>query len=371
MKVQKITGSKIAFSKILRLNQISSMGFRPSNTLFQAKDYYKTLGVSRGASKADIKKAYFKKAKEYHPDMNQSEGAKEKFAEFNEAYETLGDEQKRQVYDQTGMSGDEQAQAGAQGGDPFGGFGGFGGGPGGQGNFWENFQGGHPGQGGGGNFKDIFEGFEDFFNMGGQPGGQQRQSVKGQDVVLNVEVDFMDAVNGTQKTVTYNKVDNCSRCNGSGAQPGTGETNCRTCNGSGFQTMRQGAMIFQTACQSCGGAGKVIKNPCLQCQGKGSMQSRTSETIKIPMGVDSGVNLRMNGKGHTSRHGPNGDLMIKVRVKDHPHFKRDKFDIHTDKYISVTEAILGSETKVKTLTGDINLTINPGTQHNDRKRLVA
>lgn len=359
-------------ASVKTLNQINSMGFRPSNTLFQKKDYYKTLGVSRNADKAEIKKAYFKNAKQYHPDVNKSPDAKEKFAEMNEAYETLGDEQKRRIYDATGMSGDEQAQAGAGSGGPFdGGFPGFGGGAGG---FWEQFTGagGPKGAQGAGSFRDIFEDFEDFFSMGGQKGqGGRQQAMKGRDVVVNVEVDFMEAVNGTTKSVAYQKIDNCNRCNGTGAQPGTGETNCGTCGGTGFQTMRQGAMIFQTTCGSCGGQGKIIKNPCLQCQGQGAVQTRVTESIKIPMGVDTGVNLRMSGKGHVSNHGPAGDLMIKVKVKDHPYFKRDKFDIHTDKYISISQAILGGEATVKTLTGETKVTINPGTQHNDRKRLVS
>lgn len=210
------------------------MDFRPSNVVL-SKDYYKLLGVDRGASKADVKKAYFVAAKKYHPDVNSSDGAKEKFAELNEAYETLGDEQKRQVYDTTGMSGDEQQQAGAGPGGPFGGFGGFGGGgQGGPGNFWEQFTGGAQGRqpggapgGGQGNFRDIFEDFEDFFNMGQSAGGQRQQpQVKGKDILLNIEIDFLDAVNGMTREVRYNKIDSCSRCSGSGAQPGTGETAC-------------------------------------------------------------------------------------------------------------------------------------------------
>jgi len=234
------------------------MGFRPSNVLFK-KDFYQVLGINKNASKAEIKKAYFQKAKKFHPDVNKSPDAKDKFAEINSAYETLGDEQKKRVYDTTGMTGDEQAQAGGgpggpfEGGFPFGGFGGD------SGSFWDNFgkaggpggpgagPGGPGGPGGSGAFRDIFEDFEDFFNLGGQKrqGGQQA-SVKGKDVVLNVEIEFLDAVNGATKTVSYNKIDNCSRCNGSGAQPGTGETNCGTCGGTGFQTIRQGALIFQS-----------------------------------------------------------------------------------------------------------------------------
>ncbi|CAI2369249.1 unnamed protein product [Moneuplotes crassus] len=348
------------------------MNFRPTNTLF-SKDYYKILGIPRNASQADIKKKYFQGAKKLHPDVNKAADAQEKFAEFNEAYETLSDENKRRVYDQTGMTGDEQSQAGAGGGFPEG-FGGF---SGGAGNFWEQFTGGAQGrQGGGmpggGGFEDIFGDFEDFFSMGGPgKGGRQAQGrVKGKDISLNITIDFMEAVEGASKTVKYQKVDDCSRCNGTGAQPGTGETNCSTCGGSGYQTVRQGSMIFQSTCPSCGGIGKVIRNPCLSCQGQGSVQTTATETIKIPKGVDTGVNLRMSGKGNKAPQGPSGDLMIKVTVKDHHYFKRDKYDINTDKYITISEAILGGETTVRTLTGDMKLKINPGTQHDDRKRLV-
>jgi molecular chaperone DnaJ len=213
MNFNRRLGVKRWISGRNEMSKVGKMGFKPSNVMYQGKDYYKILGVNRNASKSDIKKAYFKLAKEYHPDVNKSSNAKEKFAECNEAYETLGDENKRKVYDQTGMSGDEQAQAGAGPGGPFEGFGGFGGfgGPGAGGNFWENFQGGTPGgMPGGGSFRDIFEDFEDFFNMGqGREGGRRQQaSVKGRDIVLNVDIDFMEAVNGTQKTITYNKVDN-------------------------------------------------------------------------------------------------------------------------------------------------------------------
>jgi molecular chaperone DnaJ len=232
MSIKKSGNKLSAMSKSAFLNKYPMMSFRASNTLM-AKDYYKTLGVSKDSNKADIKKAYFIKAKKYHPDVNEESGAKEKFAELGEAYETLGDEQKRQVYDATGMSGDEQQQAGAGAGGPFGGFGGQGG-QGGPGDFWSQFTGGAqgrqsqgmPGAGAGG-FKDIFGDFEDFFNMGQSQGGQgrQQQSIKGKDIVLNIDIEFLDAVNGLTREVTYNKIDNCSRCSGSGAQPGTGETN--------------------------------------------------------------------------------------------------------------------------------------------------
>ena len=215
MNLNRFNVKKSSIPKQILVNKYSSMGFRASNVL-SAKDYYSILGVPKNADKADIKKAYFQKAKKFHPDVNKEAGSKEKFSEINEAYETLGDEQKRQVYDHTGMTGDEQAQAGGGPGGPFGGFGGPGG-PGG--NFWEHFsgaqgQGGFPGgPGGAGSFRDIFEDFEDFFNMGQKSQGKTRQQpqVKGKDVVLNIEIEFMEAVNGTQKTVSYNKIDNCSR----------------------------------------------------------------------------------------------------------------------------------------------------------------
>lgn len=194
--------------------------------------------------------------------------------------------------------------------------------------------------------------------------------MKGKDITLNLEVDFMEAVNGCSKTIQYAKTDSCGTCKGSRAKPGTGETTCGACGGSGMQTMRQGPIIMQTMCGACNGEGRVIRSPCLTCNGKGQVQKRVKETVNVPKGVNSGINLRMNKKGHYSSTGPSGDLMLKITVKPHSYFRRDGFDVLTDAYISVTEAILGGEVTIKTLSSEVKVKVDPGTSHNSKKKLL-
>lgn len=193
--------------------------------------------------------------------------------------------------------------------------------------------------------------------------------MKGKDIVIVVEIDFMEAINGTQKSVQFGRTDICGTCKGTRAKPGTGESKCGACAGAGFQTVRQGPFMIQQVCGNCDGAGAVIRNPCTTCRGKGIVHESVKETINIPKGVDNGVNLRVSKKGNAGLGGPAGDLMIQVKVKPHPYFKRDGSDIHTDLFISIADAVLGSEVKVKTLYGDIRMKIDSGTQHNEKKKI--
>ena len=196
------------------------------------------------------------------------------------------------------------------------------------------------------------------------------QSEYGRDISIQCEIDFMDAVNGAQKAVSFNRTDICGTCKGSKAKPGTSETTCGACNGAGFQTIRQGPFMIQQVCGNCDGAGSVIRSPCTSCRGKGVTNSLVRETINIPKGVDNGVNLRVSKKGHSGVGGrPAGDLMIQIKVKPHAHFKRDGADILTDLYISLSDAVLGSEVKVRTLYGDIRMKVDGGAQHNDKKKI--
>ena len=237
------------------------------------------------------------------------------------------------------MTGDEQAQ------DPFGGQNPFQGanGPFGQGfagfegfeGFSEQFR---RGQGPGGSpFGDIFEEFEKMFGQEGG-GGRQRGQVqtKGQDIMLNMEIDFMDAVNGSQKTVTFTRTEICGTCKGSKVKPGTSPSICGACGGQGFQTIRQGPFMIQQVCGNCGGTGQVIKNPCMTCRGKGTTTGQVRETINIPKGVDSGVNLRVSKKGHAGQGGPAGDLILNIKVRPHSYFKREGSNIHTDLYLNIS-----------------------------------
>ena len=180
----------------------------------------------------------------------------------------------------------------------------------------------------------------------------------------------MEAVEGASKTVAYVRTDVCGTCNGTRAKPGTSESSCGACGGSGMQTIRQGPIVMQTMCGACNGQGRVIRSPCLTCNGKGSQQKKVKETLKIPKGVNTGTNLRLSKKGHYSAGGSMGDLMIKVSVKPHTYFRRDNYDILSDCHISLGDAVLGGEVEVRTLKGGLNIRIDPGTQHNTKKKLV-
>jgi molecular chaperone DnaJ len=228
--------------------------------------------------------------------------------------------------------------------------------------------GGFSGQGfDGAQFKDIFENMEEFF---GGAGGRPERSKKGKDVVVNVEITFMESIQGCQKTVTFDRVTVCNTCNGSKCRPGTSPSQCTQCGGSGKVFYKQGFMSIAMECASCQGEGSRIVHPCTTCYGKGYMNINSKENINIPKGVDDNNNLRLQKKGHYSSNGQHGDLYVKIKIKPHTYFKREQFDIYTTNYITISQAVLGGKVKVKTLYGDISVNIDPGTNDGDTKKLL-
>ncbi|WP_018718308.1 molecular chaperone DnaJ [Arhodomonas aquaeolei] len=298
------------------------------------RDYYELLGVSRNASDGDIKKAYRRMAMKYHPDRNPGdEDAEARFKEVQEAYEVLGDSQKRAAYDQFGHAGvDPNAGMG----------GGFGG-------------------GGGASFSDIFSDvFGDIFGGGG--GGGSRM-FRGADLRYTLELDLEDAVFGTETEIEVPTLTDCETCSGSGSAPGTRPETCPTCNGHGDVRVQQGFFSIQQTCPRCRGAGKVITDPCKSCGGKGRVQETKTLSVRIPAGVDSGDRIRLNGEGEPGENGgPPGDLYVQVAVKPHPIFKRDGSDLRCDIPVAMPTAALGGELEVPTLDGRVNLRVPAGTQ---------
>ncbi len=306
------------------------------------RDYYEILGVSKTAGDDEIKKAYRKLAKQYHPDMNPGDKeAEEKFKEVNQAYAVLSDPEKKARYDQFGPEAAEGNGYGA------GGFGGF--------DFGDIF--------GGGGFGDIFG---DIFGGGGarsRRNGPQR----GDDILQRVTITFEEAAFGCKKEIKYTRVDQCSECDGSGAAAGSSPKTCSKCNGSGQVRVQQRTPlgVFQTTktCDVCGGKGQTIENPCKKCRGTGMNTVSKTIEISIPAGIDNGQKIRIDGKGNAGKNGgPAGDLYISVTVRSHPAFKRDGFDVFCDIPITFPEAALGAEIRVPTLDGDMTYEIPEGTQ---------
>lgn len=313
-----------------------------------AKDYYDILGVEKGASKADIKKAFRKKARQYHPDVNRDnpKEAEEKFKEANEAYEVLSDDTKRAQYDQFGH--DAFTQGGGAGG-----FGGFGG----QGGFGGFGQGGFN-QGGFGNIFDMFFGGE---------GAAQQGPQKGADLRYDLDIDFEEAAFGIKKEIRIQRRDNCSHCKGSGAEPGTKVSNCPRCNGTGQEQIVQNTPFGQFAsartCSECHGTGKKIEHKCKVCHGSGQERVHRTITVNIPAGVDSGSRLRVSNEGEPGTlGGPQGDLYVYIYVRPHKIFERRHNDVISEINISFAQAALGATVKIKTLDGDVDLKIPAGTQ---------
>ena len=308
------------------------------------RDYYEVLGLSKGASEAEIKKAYRSMAKKYHPDMNPGNAeAEAKFKEVNEAYDVLSDADKKAQYDQYGHAAFDQTAGGGAG---FGGFGGF------------------------SDFGDIGDIFGNIFG-GAFGGGSQRSNrnapMRGEDVGARVTISFEEAAFGVKKDVSFGKVQKCPDCSGSGAQKGTQAETCSACGGHGQRrvTQRLGGMSFQTTttCDKCRGTGKIIKNPCNNCRGTGYIKVNKKLSVNIPAGIDDGERIALRGEGCDGRNGgPAGDLIITVSVKRHNVFERDGYDIHCEVPLTVAEATLGAEIDVPTLEGKEKFTIPEGTQ---------
>ena len=309
------------------------------------RDYYEVLGVDKSVSDDDLKKAYRKAAKKYHPDLNPGDKEAEKsFKEVNEAYEVLSDKEKRARYDQFGHAGV----------DP-------------------NF-----GAGGGftGDFGDLGDIFSSFF--GGGFGGGRRANPnaprRGNDTAATVNLSFEEAAKGCKKTVKVTKIDNCKECGGSGAEKGTSAKTCPVCHGTGQVASTQrtpfGVMQTQQVCNNCHGSGKIIDKPCHTCAGKGRIRHTVEQSVDIPAGIDDGQVINLRGGGDAGVNGgPAGDLRINVNVRPHPIFERRGYDVYCEIPITFAQAALGDEIVVPTLDGKVKFTIHEGTQPGDEFKL--
>jgi len=307
------------------------------------RDYYEVLGVQKDASEDDLKKAYRSLAKKYHPDLNpDNKEAETKFKEINQAYEILSDPDKRSRYDRFGHAGvDPQAGGYGQG------FGGFG---------------------------DIFEDIFDIFGGGFSRGARRSGPVKGADLRYNLNLEFKEAVFGTEKEIQFRRTENCGTCGGTGAKPGTDKETCSSCNGRGEVRYAQqtpfGQFVRTSTCDVCNGTGEVIKEKCSTCQGAGKEIKTRKIKVKVPQGVDTGSIISIKGEGEAGdKGGPNGDLYVYVNVMEDKVFKRSGNNIYLSVPISFTEAALGAEIEVPTLEGIVKYQIEEGTQTGTEFRL--
>ena len=297
------------------------------------RDYYEVLGVGRNASDDELKGAFRKLARQYHPDVNKEADSEEKFKEINEAYGVLSDKDKRARYDRFGKEG-------------LGNTGGF-----------HDYT---------ADFGDLFE--ELFSNFGFSTGrGSRRSPRRGRDLQMQVSLSFEEAVFGVEKEIEFQREETCARCNGSGAEPGTSPTRCTTCNGQGeVRQVRQtflGQMVQTAPCPTCEGRGETIASPCKTCHGRGLERKTIKKKVQIPAGVDAGTQIRLNGEGGPGVYGgPNGSLFLVLDVRSHKFFKRRENDIILNLDINVAQAVLGAEVDVPTLEGDEKLKIPAGTQ---------
>jgi len=306
------------------------------------RDYYEVLGVSREASQDQIKRAFRKKARQYHPDVNDSPDAEAQFKEINEAYAVLSDDQKRAAYNRYGHA----AFNGAGGSDPFAGY---------------------------TDFADIFA---DLF--GGafrtQRTGSRRAPRRGQDILYRLHIEFPEAVFGTERNISFERTEVCATCEGSRTAPGTYAETCKHCGGTGEERIVRNTLIGQmvniTTCSVCGGTGQVVPNPCPDCRGSGDVRSRRDLTVNVPAGVDEGTQIRISGEGERGLNGgPAGNLMIVISVKDHQIFRRSGNDLLINLRLNVAQAALGHRMDVPILVEDgestTELDIPPGTQSGD------
>lgn len=307
------------------------------------KDYYNILGVEKGASKDEIKKAFRKKAHEYHPDKEGGDEAK--FKEVNEAYQVLSDDTKRQQYDQFGQTFDSASAGGFPGGFP----GGF------SGNI---------------NFDDLGDIFGDFFG-----GGRSRaRAPHGQDILVDVDLTFKESVFGVEKELSVTKNNMCERCGGHGSEPATAMKTCSDCNGDGVKVTVQrtilGNIQQRVTCDTCNGRGEMPETPCSACSGSGFEYGRKTLRVDIPAGVENGMKIRIRGEGESiGSRGQAGDLYLRVHVKQDKRFERDGSTLYSTKKIGFTQAALGDEVEVDTVDGLVKLKVPAGTQHGDKLRL--
>ena len=316
------------------------------------RDYYEVLGLTKSASKDDIKSAYRKLAKKYHPDINKEPGAEEKFKEVQEAYDVLYDDQKRQMYDQFGMAAFEQGASTGGAGNPFQG-------------------GGFSGQGFGDiNLNDIFSSF-----FGG--GSRRRTSQgpqRGDDSLLRVRIGFMDAILGKKIVVPVQFDETCNTCHGTGAKSPSDIHTCSRCGGTGYIRTQQrtlfGMMENQSVCPDCGGTGKIVANKCPDCNGHGYKHVKRDVEVNVPAGINAGQQIRLKGKGgRGSQGGENGDLYLEIIINPHDFYKRDGNDIHMDVPLSFVDVTLGTTIVVPTVYGDVEVKIPEGSQPNAVLRL--
>ncbi len=310
----------------------------------EKRDYYEVLGLSKGASEDELKQAFRKLSRKYHPDFNPGDKeAEEKFKEINEAYEVLSDPDKKARYDQFGHAGVDPSYGG----------GGFDGG----------FSGGF------GDMGDISDIFSSFFGggFGSSSGRSANAPRRGQDIQTNVNISFMEACFGKKADITINRMEKCPDCGGSGAEAGTSPETCPECHGTGQVKVTQrtpfGMISSQKACSRCGGKGKVINSPCHKCHGNGRVSVSKNITVDIPAGIDDEQTIRVSGQGHSGINGgPAGDLHVTVTVRPDAIFERDGYDVHTEMPITFVQAALGAEVTVPTIDGTVKYTIPEGTQ---------
>ncbi len=318
------------------------------------KDYYEILGVKKDAGADEIKSAYRRLAKKYHPDLNKAPDAAEKFKEINEAYEVLGNDKKRANYDQFGSADGPQ----------------FGGGSG-AGGFGDFF--GGAGNGGFGGFSDIFSDIFSAFG-GGSATGRGRVNLRGDDINIAMKLSFDEAVFGVEKIISLSRMETCSACRGTGAKNGKEFSTCPDCNGVGRVRIQQNTMfgttIRESVCPRCGGSGKIIKEKCAECNGKGNKKVPAEIRVKVPAGIDDGQTIRLRGEGNApAGQGTNGDLNIKVSVSEHPIFKRVGQELMFDLYVPFTTCLLGGKVEIPLPRGKTVLDIKEGTMSGTVLRL--
>jgi molecular chaperone DnaJ len=301
------------------------------------KDYYESLGLNKNATDDDIKKAYRKLAKKFHPDANPgNKEAEVRFKEVSEAYAVLIDHEKRAMYDQVGHAAFDNS-AGAGGGT------------------YSDFDASSI-------FESFFGGFDSIFS-----GGRRSSNNRGANVQTNIQIEFEESIFGTKKTITVNLYDICDKCNGTGARAGSSVETCRRCGGTGQVRIHQqtmfGSMTSIQTCDVCHGEGKVIKERCMNCNGTGRVRKTKTLEIDVPKGINSGQTIRISGKGEAGKNGaPNGDLLVTVHVKPHKYFIRKDYDLYLDVPIDYAQAVLGDDLDIHTLYGSEKIRIKPGTQ---------